>query len=100
MVRNSKRRQNWVMLVCLMLTTYFGFHAIKGKHGLEAQTELSLRAERLKVELASLETMRSDLERDIALLDDKALDPDYLDELARSVAGFAKPGEIVILDPQ
>ena len=100
MVRNSKWRQTSVLLVCVLLTSYFGFHALKGKHGLEAQSELTRRAERLQVELTGLETMRSDLERDIALLDDKAIDPDYLDELARSVAGFAKPGDIVILDRQ
>jgi cell division protein FtsB len=81
-----------------MLSTYFGHHALKGKHGLEAQSELSRRAERLKVELAGLEAMRSSLEGDIALLGDKAVDPDYLEELARSVAGFARPGDIVVLD--
>jgi cell division protein FtsB len=100
MVRGSRRRQTWVSLVCLLLATYFGYHAIKGKHGLEAQAALSRRAERLKVELAGLETMRSDLERDIALLGDKTVDPDYLDELARSVAGFARPGDVLIIDPR
>ena len=100
MVRSNSRRQTWVSLVCLLLTTYFGYHAIKGKHGLEAQSELTERAERLKVELAGLETMRLSQERDIALLGDKVIDPDYLDELARSTAGFAKPGDIIILDPQ
>ena len=88
------------MLVCLLLATYFGYHAIKGKHGLEAQSELRQRAERLEVELAGLEAMRLSFERDIALLDDKAVDPDYLEELARSTAGFARPGDIIILDTQ
>ena len=98
MVRDSSRRQIWVMLICLLLTAYFGYHALKGKHGLEAHSELSLRATRLKVELSGLETMRSGLERDIELLGDKAIDPDYLDELARAVAGFARPGDIVVLE--
>jgi cell division protein FtsB len=98
MVRTGSRGQTSVLLICLLLTTYFGYHAIKGKHGLEAFSELSLRAERLSGELKSLEAMRSGLERDIALLDGKALDPDYLDEMARSVAGFARPGDIVILE--
>ncbi|MEZ5925124.1 MAG: septum formation initiator family protein [Hyphomicrobiaceae bacterium] len=99
MVRNGSRRQIWVVLVCLLLTAYFGYHALKGQHGLEAKATLVTRAERLTVELARLETVRSDLERDIALLDDRAIDPDYLDELARSSAGFARPGDIVILGP-
>lgn len=99
MVRTGSRRQISVLLLCLLLTIYFGYHAIKGKHGLEAYAELSLRAERLSGELTSLEAMRSSLERDVALLGDKSIDPDYLDEMARSVAGFARPGDIVILDP-
>ena len=98
MVRTGSRRQTLVLLICLLLTSYFGYHAIKGKHGLEAYSELTLRAERLSGELKTLEAMRSGLERDVALLDDKALDPDYLDEMARRVAGFAMPGDIVILD--
>ena len=98
MVRNGSRRQTLVLLLCLLLTSYFGYHAIKGKHGLEAYAELTLRSEKLSGELKTLEAMRSDLERDVALLDDKALDPDYLDETARRVAGFARPGDIVILD--
>ncbi|MFO1173070.1 MAG: septum formation initiator family protein [Hyphomicrobiaceae bacterium] len=98
MVRTGSRQQNVVLLICVLLTSYFGYHAIKGKHGLEAHSELTLRAERLSGDLKALEAIRSDLERDIALLSDKAVDPDYLDELARSIVGFAGPGDIVILE--
>ena len=55
MVRNGSRRQTLVLLLCLLLTSYFGYHAIKGKHGLEAYAELTLRAEKLSGELKTLE---------------------------------------------
>ena len=41
--------------------------------------------------------MRSRLARDVALLDLDAPDPDYVDELARRMLGFADPRDRLIL---
>ena len=97
MARNGKFRQLTVVLLCLGLAGYFGYHATKGRHGLEARFRLTAKAQALHEQLASLEAMLSNLKRDVALLQDEHLDQDSLDEAARSVLGYAADGEIVVL---
>lgn len=93
--RGSKR---W-FVVCLCLAAYFGYHTIQGRHGLEARSRLISRASTLDAEIRALEAVRTRLERDVALLSDADPDPDLIEELAREMLGFARPGErIVILD--
>jgi cell division protein FtsB len=89
-------RQTIVTLLCLGLTGYFGYHAIKGRHGLEARLRLEAEAKALETRLASLEAVRSNLVRDVSLLGDQHLDQDSLDEAARNVLGFAGDDEIVV----
>jgi len=89
-------RQSTVVLLCLGLATYFGYHAIKGRHGLEAHLRLSAKERALNEKLVGLEAVLSNLKRDVALLQDTHLDEDSLDEAARSVLGYAADGEIVM----
>jgi len=77
---------------------YFGFHAIHGKHGLDARTGLQERAEQRARELKGLETVRAALQREVALLDPRAPDLDYVEELARTDLGYARPGERIVLE--
>ncbi len=90
-------RRSPVLLACLCLTAYFGFHAVKGRHGLEARASLVLRFEKLKTEQASLEAVRSRLENEVRLLSEQGADVDYVDELARDLLSYARPDEIVVL---
>ena len=76
--------------------SYFVFHAIKGKHGLEARSRLQSRATLLQQNLSRLEAIRARLRRDVALLDDRNLDPDMLDQQARAILNFAHPQDVVI----
>ena len=97
MARKGRIQQNTVVLLCLGLAVYFGYHAIKGRHGFEAHLRLSARERALNEQLASLEAVLSTLKRDVALLQDKHLDEDSLDEAARSVLGYAGDGDVVML---
>ena len=97
MARNGNYRQLTVVLCCLGLAGYFGFHAIKGRHGLEARLRLDAQAKVLNERLSGLETVLSHLKRDAALLQDDHLDADSLDEAARSVLGYAAEGDVVVL---
>jgi cell division protein FtsB len=97
MARKGIIRQNTVVLICLGLATYFGYHAIKGRHGLETHLRLSAKQRALKEQLVGLEAVLSHLKRDVALLGDDHLDEDSLDEAARSGLGYAADGEIVML---
>ncbi|MEZ5855507.1 MAG: septum formation initiator family protein [Hyphomicrobiaceae bacterium] len=92
-------RRSPVLLACLCLTAYFGFHAVKGRHGLEARAALVLRFNKLKAEQASLEAVRDRLDNEVHLLAEHGPDPDYVDELARSLFRYASPKDVVILHP-
>ena len=87
-----------MLLVCLGLTLYFGLHALVGKHGFEARSSLLSRAAALEKELGALDAVRSRLERETALLSEATPDADYVEEIARSLLGYAKPGDLVLLE--
>lgn len=93
--RSVPRRSSPVALLALCLTTYFVYHAIEGRHGLAARSRLIERSIALEREIGALETVRSRLEREIRLLDRP--DTDYVDELARSMLGFAHPDDRLTL---
>lgn len=100
MVLMVKRSHTPVLLVCLCLATYFGYHAIQGKHGLEARSRLISRSVQLEREIGVLEAVRATLEREVTLLDLKAPDPDFVEELARRMLGFAHPDDrMLVLRP-
>jgi cell division protein FtsB len=85
-----------VLLLCLGLTAYFAYHAINGRHGLEARTRLVARSQLLEFEIKSLEAVRAKLERDVALLSPDLPNPDLVEEIARDVLGFAHPSDRVL----
>ncbi|HRN84367.1 MAG TPA: septum formation initiator family protein [Hyphomicrobium sp.] len=96
--RRSKLRQALVLLLCLGLTAYFAHHTLKGRHGLEARERLLERESALEFQLESLETVRSKLERDVVLLRPDLPDPDFVEEIAREVLGFAHPRDRIVAE--
>lgn len=84
-------------IVCLCLAAYFGHHTIQGRHGLEARSRLISRASMLAEEIRALEGVRSRLERDVALLNETSPDPDLIEETARTLLGFARPNERILV---
>ena len=85
------------MLLCSSLTVYFAFHAIGGRHGLGARSSLMERSGQLEREIRSLEVVRSKLKRDVQLLGGELPHPDLVEEIARSVLGFAHPGDTLLV---
>ncbi len=94
--RKGRFRQILVLLTCCALTAYFVYHAIEGRHGLEARSHLERRAAALTGEMSRLEAIRSALERDIALLRESTLDRDMLDERARDLLNLIAPDDVLI----
>jgi cell division protein FtsB len=88
-----------VLLLCLGFTAYFAYHAIYGRHGLEVRSQLTERSALLEFEIKSLEAVRADLKRDVALLSPDKPDPDLVEEIARDVLGFVRPDDLVIARP-
>ena len=95
--RRSRLRQATVLLLCLGLTAYFVHHAINGRHGFEARSRLIERSALLEFEIKSLEAVRANLQRDVALLTPDKPDPDIVEEIAREVLGFVDPRDQVVV---
>ena len=93
--RKSQPRQMLVSLVCLSVLSYFAYHAISGKRGLEARSRLIERSQSLEPEIMRLEAARARLEREVRLLNSG--DPDLIEELAMSELGFARPSDRVLV---
>ncbi len=88
-----------MLLLCLGFTAYFAYHAIYGRHGLEVRSQLTERSALLEFEIKSLEAVRANLKRDVALLSPDKPDPDLVEEIARDVLGFVRPDDLVIARP-
>jgi cell division protein FtsB len=76
---------------------YFAYHGINGDRGLVAWRELEKKVERARAELDGTRGKREALEQRVKLLYSENLDPDMLDEWARRLLNYSRPGEIVIL---
>ena len=85
-----------VTMVCCALLGYFAWHAWKGPRGYPYQERLlaSLAVEEAKFE--SLQAERIRLEHKVGLLRPESIDPDMLEELARSSLQMARPGDLVV----
>ena len=79
----------------------FAYHAIKGRHGLEARSRLIERSNALEREIRSLETVRAALQADIRLLSQTPPDPDLVSEIAADLLGMVAPGtQVLVPRPQ
>ncbi len=92
-------RQLILFSVLAGLIFYVASEAVRGVHGLTANKQLHARVDALEKELAELKAEHTRLERDAALLKDKAAaDPSLVDEKARSLLDLARPTDIVIVN--
>ena len=85
------------MLAFLMMLGYFGYHSIHGKHGWHASHRVNAQVTALRAELDALNREKAALEHRISLMLPESLDPDMLDESARSSLNFAHPNDLLIL---
>jgi cell division protein FtsB len=79
---------------------YFGVNAFTGNHGLRAQIDLDQQMASMQEELRQLKAERALWERRVALLRSDRIDPDMLDERARSLIGYVDPRDLVFLLPR
>jgi cell division protein FtsB len=87
-----------VMLACLTLLGFFGWHAFYGSRGFAYKEQLTAKAEKLQVELDQLVSERRRIDSRVQLIRPESIDPDLLDELARRALNFSKPGEIILIN--
>lgn len=70
---------------------------MQGRHGLAARFKLIERSTTVEQEIRAHEAVRARLERETVLLGTAEPDPDYIDDLARQMLGFAHPDDRLIL---
>ena len=99
----SHRRRRAVLTVLGLYTFaalfigYFAANAFTGNHGLRAQQDLDQQLTAMKGELAQLKAERALWERRVSLLRADRIDPDMLDERARSLVGYVDRRDLTLL---
>lgn len=83
--------------VAALLIGYFAVHAFSGNHGLRAKESLDHQIAELTEESARLKVERARWERRVNLLKSHSLDPDMLDERARSLLSYLHPKDVTFL---
>jgi cell division protein FtsB len=76
---------------------YFAANAFTGNHGLRAQQDLDQQMGSMQEELGQLKAERVLWDRRVALLRSDRLDPDMLEERARSLLGYTDPRDLTLL---
>jgi cell division protein FtsB len=99
MVANTRRRTVLALTALYVIATaligYFGSQAYSGSRGLKAQQDLAQQLAALSSEIAQLKAQRSDWERRVALLRPESLDPDMLDERARTMLDYVHSRDLI-----
>jgi len=86
--------------ICFAVTFYFGYAGIFGERGLNAWNETRTELVIANHELDVIRAKREALQHRISLLDDKAIDPDLLEEVARAVLLETRQGEVAVPRPK
>ena len=87
-----------VTCACLGLLGFFAWHAQEGPRGFAFREKLASQSRQLSDELVATRKQRSDFETRVALLRPESVDPDMLDEMARSTLDVAGPNDLIVLD--
>jgi cell division protein FtsB len=89
-----------VTIACLTMLGYFAWHGLEGPRGFSYHDKINQEAEQLAAQLNEINSMRTKFEQRVALMRPEAVDPDLLDELARSTLEMAAPNELIMLRQQ
>jgi len=92
-------RRGFDLIVCLgslCLIGYLLWHAIHGQRSFSQAQRIAARIETLEAERDKLRAERVKLDSRVALLRPESIDPDLLEELARTKLGFVHPNDIII----
>jgi cell division protein FtsB len=82
--------------IAALVIGYFGVNAYTGNHGLRAKQDLDQQIAQLTSELNALKSARTSWERRVALLKPESIDPDMLDERARTLLDYADPRDLTL----
>jgi cell division protein FtsB len=92
-------RRGFDLILCLgsvCLIGYLVWHAVHGQRSFAQAERLAAHIETLTVERDKVRAERIALDERVALLRPDSIDPDMVEELARSTLGFVRPNDLVI----
>jgi len=87
-------------VVLMGVTVYFGWYGLNGAHGQKALPVREAALVAAKADLARAEVDRDAWQHRVDALKTDHLDPDMLDEQARTVLNMAKSDEIIVPYPK
>ncbi|SHE88392.1 Cell division protein FtsB [Acidocella aminolytica 101 = DSM 11237] len=98
MLRAIKNRLRGLVApaIFLALTYYFGWNAVHGKSGLEAQAKEHQQLATAQQQADAVHQRLVMWQTKVASLSGQAIQPDMLDEEARNVLNLANPGDLVV----
>lgn len=86
-----------VTCVCSALLGYFAWHAWEGPRGYPYQEKLQQKVAALQATFEDRQQYRVRFEHRVGLLRPESIDPDLLDELARTRLDMVAPGDVIAL---
>ena len=99
----SRRRARGILttlglyVLAAAMVGYFWFHAHTGQRGLHAKHEIDQQMAELTAELERHKLERGQWERRVALLRSASIDPDLLDERARTALNLSHPNDLILM---
>jgi cell division protein FtsB len=96
--RRISRCVNLMLLpaICCAISGYFGYSFLFGDRGVIAWRGTQDQLAAARHDLVLIRERREALQHRISLLDDDAIDPDLLDEMAHKVLLENRPGEVAV----
>lgn len=91
-----KRFDYLVTLGCMALLSYFAWYAEKGPRGFGFLEQLKTQAVQLENDLATDEAEMKRLEAKVSLMRPERVDPDMLEELARTELELSRRNELIV----
>ena len=85
-------------LFWLVLTVYFGYHAVNGERGLRRLFELKQEIQIASQVAEEVALRRAEMEKKVRQLSPQSIDVDTLEESARTLLNMGQDGDYVILD--
>ena len=100
LVQEIRRRVRHLVapLFWLVLTVYFGYHAVNGERGLRRLFELKQEIQIASQVAEEVALRRAEMEMKVRQLSPQSIDVDTLEESARSLLNMGQDGDYVILD--
>lgn len=90
-------RKNLVTLIGIGLFVYFSYHLVQGERSLIRYMTLEKSIATLTDQSGHLSKEQEDLETKVAMMRPGSINKDLLEERARIVLGFRRPGEVDVL---